>query len=128
MKKAFFNLKREQKGFTLIELLVVIAILGVIAGVAVPNVGKFIGQGKQESFDTELHNLQTVIMCMLVESDNGTLDDAYNGISDMTQVTADGGGLLLSDYMVGLSDNGTVKTGCTYTISQDGGIIIQSTP
>ena len=116
------------KGFTLIELLVVIAILGVIAAVAVPNVGKFIGQGKQESYDSELHNLQTGIMAMLFESDNGTLDDSYTDISDMSQVQADGGVLVLSDYMTGLSANGSVATGCTYTISQDGGIIIQSTP
>ena len=128
MKNILSDFKRKQKGFTLIELLVVIAILGVIAGVAVPNVGKFIGQGKEESYNTELHNLQTGIMCMLVESENRTLDNAYTGVSDMTQVTADDGSLALSDYMVGLSDNGTVKTGCTYTISQDGGIIIQSTP
>jgi prepilin-type N-terminal cleavage/methylation domain-containing protein len=50
MIQAGKKFKRGQRGFTLIELLVVVAILGVLAVVAVPNVGKFIGQGKQESY------------------------------------------------------------------------------
>jgi len=128
IKGIFKRLHFSEKGFTLVELLVVIAILGVIAAVAVPNVGKFVGKGKAESYNSELHNLQTGIMAMLADSNNGTLDAAYNGTSDMSLVTADGGIMSLSQYMTGLSANGSVKTGCTYTISQDGGIIIQTTP
>ena len=128
IRRIFKRLRFSEKGFTLIELLVVIAILGVIAAVAVPNVGKFVGQGKQESYNSELRNLQTGIMAMLADSSNGTLDAAYNGTSNMASVTVDGGAMSLSQYMTGLSANGSVKTGCTYSISQDGGIIIQSTP
>jgi len=128
MRKYLSNINHDQRGFTLIELLVVIAILGVLAAVAVPNVGKFIGQGKQESYNAELHNLQTGIMAMIFESDNGLLDSSYTDISDMTQVTADNSTLALPAYMSGLNPDGTVQTDCTYTISQDGGIIIQSTP
>jgi type IV pilus assembly protein PilA len=58
VRKLLQSLYHCQKGFTLIELLVVIAILGALAGVAVPNVGKFIGEGKTESMEIELQNVE----------------------------------------------------------------------
>ena len=128
MKKLLSHFQAGERGFTLIELLVVIAILGVLAAVAVPNVGKFISQGKTESYNSELHNLQTGVMAMLADSVNGILDGAYEDINDMSTVTADNSSLILSSYMTGLSANGSVKTGCTYTISQDGGVILQTIP
>ena len=107
--------------------LVVVAILGVLAAVAVPNVGKFIGKGKTEAWQTELHNIQTATMAMLADSTAGVLDAASSNITDLDTVTADTGAVLLSSYVTGLNADGTVKTGCSYAFTVDG-TVTQTTP
>ena len=130
MKKFLKHFRYGQKGFTLIELLVVIGILGVIAAVVVPNVGKFIGRGQTEAEATELHNVQTSVMAMMVDSASGELDAAVATTNDMSTVLATetvAGDLKLSTYLTGLNADFTVKTGCTYEFLKDG-TVIQTTP
>jgi len=134
MKKFLKHFRYGQKGFTLIELLVVIGILGAIAAVVVPNVGSFIGRGKTESYATELHNVQTSVMAMMVDSASGELDGQVAATDDMSQVTATSpdaippatGDLVLSNYLTGLEGT-LVKTGCTYAFDVDG-TVTQITP
>ena len=109
VKKFLKRFRYGQKGFTLIELLVVIGILGAIAAIVVPNVGKFIGRGKSESYETELHNIETSVMAMLVDDADSTLDPdpaLVGPTTNMYLITGtdiSGTTLYLSDYCTGLS-------------------------
>ena len=90
--------KRGEKGFTLIELLIVVAILGVLAAVVIPNVGRFIGRGETEAAETELTNIQTAVVSMMVDNQISTLPTPVgtgNATSDMFRfpdITAIGAG------------------------------------
>ena len=127
-KKLAKQVQYDEKGFTLIELLVVVAILGVLAAVAVPNLGRFMSTGKSESYATELHNIQTATLAMLADSLAGELDQAYTtATGDMSTICADDGALTLNNYLTRL-DGTVVRSGCTYTFSQDGKVVTQYPP
>jgi type IV pilus assembly protein PilA len=134
IKRLIKNLNHGNQGFTLIEMLVVLAIFGVLASIVVLNVGKFIGSGKSEAYQTELHNIQTSLLVMLAESTTGLLDDTAAAVDadptnatptdDMTTIrTTDDTPLVLSNYLTGTDSDGKVKSGCTYSFGTDGRVL-----
>lgn len=52
--------KAIQKGFSLVEMLVVIAVIGIIAAIAVPNIGKITDSAKDSTLRRNAQNIASV--------------------------------------------------------------------
>ena len=120
-------LSRGEKGFTLLELLVVVAILGALTAVVIPNVVKFMNEGKEEARLAEHHNLQTAVLALLVDSDVHFLDDNYIGVQEKSEVEAVTAGTApdnhsLDEYIMG----GKYPLKQAYDISKIGAVSVHS--
>ena len=115
VKKLMRDLRHGEKGFTLIELLVVVAILGVLAAVAIPNVGKFMGTGHTQAALTELHNVQTAVLAGMADASMGTIGGGTFDATNDVDIDVSGN-ITVGNYIVG--GNGSVQG--TYTVGTDG--------
>jgi general secretion pathway protein G len=98
-----------EAGFTLIELLVVVGILAALAGVVTLAVTQFMGRGKCEACNTEIHNCQTAVVAYMVDHTTAlTPCSAYKGITLLTDMKY--GGAWTVDTTTGVVDPGTTCT------------------
>ncbi len=122
--------EKGEKGFTLIELLIVVAILGVLAAVVIPNVGRFIGRGEEEAAETELSNIQSAVVAMMVDAgiasftDNATLHSvgsagATNNLVTFPQAEYS----LYSNVQTNANYTATNQTQGTYTVDVNGTVV-----
>jgi len=121
MKKLMRHFRHGEKGFTLIELLVVVAILGVLAAVAIPNVGKFMGTGHTQAAQTELHNVQTAVLAGMADAQVGSIT---GGPFDSGNDVDISGNITVGDYIVG----GNANVQGMYTVGTDGTVTQDSYP
>ncbi|MFC2021901.1 type II secretion system protein [Chloroflexota bacterium] len=120
--------KRWEKGFTLIELLIVVAILGVLAAVVIPNVGRFIGRGETEARETELANIQSAVVSMMVDNAISSLPNPVSsGTNDMNNFPSPNGTNPTYDYvLVAYTGNTSINyvvtatTTANYTVNAQG--------
>jgi type IV pilus assembly protein PilA len=136
MKGFIKRFRYDDKGFTLIELLVVVAILGILAAIAIPNVGKFLGQGHEEAASTELHNVQTATMAAMADAHIGTIpstpadfgdvdqDQTTAGVDLDVETGATSGNYTIGQFIVG----GVDKVQGQYEIAGDGTVTQEAYP
>ncbi|MEG1995695.1 MAG: type II secretion system protein [Bacilli bacterium] len=89
----------KKEGFTIVELLAVIALIGVVMGIAVPNVMKIYSKNKQILYDQTI----TLILSAAEEYGNNNID-VYNMSSTVTVKVQD----LINNKLI-KTDNGILK-------------------
>ena len=70
----------NNKGFTLVEVLAVIVIIGLLAGIAIPNVLSSINTSKNKAKEIMINNIKTGTKIMFEEVNNGI--DVYKYDND----------------------------------------------
>jgi Tfp pilus assembly major pilin PilA len=114
--------KQQVAGF-FVTSFIIIALLGILAGIAIPNVSQMIAKSAVEDRTLELYTVQTAVTEMLYQSVSRSLE-SVGPTADMSKVcTTDIYPLVLADYLEGIA----LTTGCSYSFTADG-VVVQVAP
>ncbi len=58
LKKILRSGQGGNKGFSLVEILIVLALIGILMAVVVPNLGGFLGRGKDQAYGADVRIVQ----------------------------------------------------------------------
>jgi general secretion pathway protein G len=79
--------RRKRNGFTLIELLVVLVIIGLLAGIAAPQVIKYLGSAKTDTAKVQIERLSGILDLYRLEVGSYPSEDI--GLSALVEQPAD---------------------------------------
>jgi general secretion pathway protein G len=88
---------RSSRGFTLIELLVVLLILGMIAGIAGPQIMNYLGDSKTKAAKLQISEFEGTLD--LFKLDVGRYPDGQEGLQSLVQAPAAAGDRWRGPYM-----------------------------
>jgi prepilin-type N-terminal cleavage/methylation domain-containing protein len=121
-----------EQGFTLIELLIVIVILGILAAEAIPQVTKFVGEGKVSASNTELGIVKTAVGAGMADAQASSVTGATTsptvavGPTTDCEIASITDGSNTANYYVGRYLQGS--TGNTQVVDGNGGTAAATLP
>ena len=104
---------RQSKGFTIVEILAVVVILGILAGVAVPMVYRYVDKSKKQSYETMESTVYAGAKNYVLEQ-NMSLNSCASGYTDIETI----GDNFLQDlqYVERLVDPNDKSKQCVYNV------------
>lgn len=93
------KLRNSEAGFTLAELLIVVGIVVALAGVILPNVGRFAGEGQRGGLAAEMSSVQTAIDAYGVDNQITPLPIPTDWVTDFLTGNGPANTLNLTGYL-----------------------------
>lgn len=126
MKNVKLNLKKAAKaGFSLVEMLVVIAIIGIIAAIAIPNIGSINQAAEDAAVDRNAQNCASVWNAAIAAGYTSTAANAGAAVTLLEGTTVTGAGPFAGNtFTTGeIDDDIEADVVAKLTLNADGSLI-----